>query len=239
MAYQSIFKRYEMKYLITKEQKNELLKELREYIQLDKYGKTKINSIYFDTPDYRLIRRSIEKPEYKEKLRIRSYGVTKQNSPVFIELKKKSEKVVYKRRIGTTEKEAIMYLCKNIDCIEDGQIKKEISYVKNYYQNLQPMVLVSYEREAYYGTEDKDFRVTFDDHILWREEEVSLCKGSWGNKILKNDEIVMEIKTATALPLWFSQFLSKNHIYKQSFSKYGTAYKTIMENNKIGGKKYA
>ena len=239
MAYQSIFKRYEMKYIITKEQKKELIKELGAYIELDKYGRTKINSIYFDTPDYRLIRRSIEKPVYKEKLRLRSYGVTKQNSPVFIELKKKMDNVVYKRRIGTTEKEAINYLCKNIDFLEDGQIKKEILYVKNYYHNLQPKVLVTYEREAYYGKEDKNFRVTFDDNILWRQEEVSLCRGSWGSKILNNDEIVMEIKTATALPIWFSRFLSKKHIYKQSFSKYGTVYKIIMENKNNGGQKYA
>lgn len=239
MAYQSIFKRYEMKYLITKDEKRDLLKNLEEYMKIDDYGRTKINSLYFDTPDYRLIRRSIEKPTYKEKIRLRSYGETKHDSPVYLELKKKMDKVVYKRRIGTTEKQAMKFLCKNIDCLEDTQIKKEISYVKDCYEGLQPMFYISYEREAYYAVEDCDFRVTFDENVLWRTEEVDLCKGSWGNVVIPQNMVLMEVKTAKGLPLWFSRFLSSRKMYKQSFSKCGMAYKMMMTEEQNGGRKYA
>ncbi len=239
MGYQSVFKRYEMKYIITKKQKMKLVESLQEHLVMDQYGRTRINSIYFDTPDYRLIRQSIDKPSYKEKLRLRSYGETTSNSPVYVELKKKYDHVVYKRRIGTTEKNAMRYLCKHADVIEQSQIKNEIDYVKSYYKDLQPMVFLSYEREAYTGVRDAELRVTFDDQIFYRNEEVCLTKGAWGERILGANEVLMEIKTPTAVPLWFTEFLSENKIYKQSFSKYGTAYKHMMEEKSQGGAKYA
>ncbi len=235
----NVFKRYEMKYIITKEQKKRLLNMLGNYIEVDEFGKYTINSIYFDTPDFRMIRNSIEKPAYKEKLRVRSYGISKPDTIVYMELKKKMDSIVYKRRIGVKEKEAMDYLCRKNDTLKNTQIKKEIDYVEKYYDKLEPKVFLSYEREAYYAKDNKEFRLTFDDNIMWRDYDLSLCKGSYGTKLLKNNEVLIEVKTETALPMWLTSFLSQEHIYKTSFSKYGSAYIEIIQNKNNGGKKYA
>lgn len=223
MAFQTIFKRYELKYLITQEQKGKILKAIEPYMVLDKYGRTTIRNLYFDTNDYRLIRRSIEKPEYKEKLRVRSYSQADSNSTVFIELKKKYKHVVYKRRLALTENDAMCWLCSK-DKKPQTQISKEIDYFLDYYKTLHPTVFLAYDREAYYTKEKSDFRLTFDDNIIFRTEDLSLKYEAYGVPILEDDLVLMEIKCSGGIPLWMTKILSENHIYKTSFSKYGTVY---------------
>lgn len=147
MAVQTVFKRYELKFLLTAEQKMRLLPEIKQHMQLDKYGRTLIKNLYFDTDTYRLIRRSLEKPDYKEKLRIRSYGTTTPDSTVFVELKKKYDGVVYKRRIPMAERAAMAWLCGEENA-PDSQIAREIRYFAGFYETLHPTVFLSYEREA-------------------------------------------------------------------------------------------
>lgn len=236
MAFQTIFKRYELKYLITQKQKEIILKEIEPYMKLDKYGRTTIRNLYFDTDDYRLIRHSIEKPTYKEKLRIRTYSKSESTSTVFVELKKKYNHVVYKRRIALSEKEAMNWLCNNW-CKNNTQISKEIDYFLEYYKNLHPVVFLSYEREAYFTKEKSDFRLTFDDNIIFRTEDLSLQSEVYGTRILDDRLVLMEIKCSGGTPLWMTKVLSQNNIYKTSFSKYGTVYREhiypkITEENK-------
>ena len=126
MAFQTVFKRYELKYMLTLEQKEKILEAMSLYMELDKYGRTTIRNIYFDTDNYRLIRRSIEKPAYKEKLRIRSYARATADSTVFVELKKKYEKVVYKRRLPLSERHAMAWVCRERACPVNTQISREI-----------------------------------------------------------------------------------------------------------------
>lgn len=236
MAFQTIFKRYELKYLITQKQKEIILKEIEPYMKLDKYGRTTIRNLYFDTDDYRLIRHSIEKPTYKEKLRIRTYSKAESTSTVFVELKKKYNHVVYKRRIALSEKEAMNWLCNNW-CKNNTQISKEIDYFLEYYKNLHPVVFLSYEREAYFTKEKSDLRLTFDDNIIFRTEDLSLQSEVYGTRILDDRLVLLEIKCSGGIPLWMTKVLSKNNIYKTSFSKYGTVYREhiypkITEENK-------
>lgn len=228
MGFQSIFKRYEIKYLITKEQRKIIEQAMKEYMRPDKFGRSTICNIYFDTPDYLLIRRSIEKPEYKEKLRLRSYGVATPDSTTFIELKKKYKSIVYKRRIDMPEKDSVRFLY-NREKVANSQIAKEIDYCFERYDNLQPKVFLSYEREAFYSKTDHNFRMTFDENILWRTYDLSLCKGVYGIPIIDEDMSLMEVKTAGAIPLWLTKVFSENKIYRTSFSKYGTAYKIILD----------
>ncbi len=240
MSYQNTFKRYELKYLITKKQKQMIQEAFGAYMKGDEYGKSTICNIYFDTPDSLLIRRSLEKPVYKEKLRVRSYGRATEDSEVFVELKKKYKSVVYKRRINATEQNAMDYLCKGVPLPKQSQITEEIDYACELYRDLQPAVYLSYEREAFYGKEDRELRITFDENILWRNENISLCSEVYGEPILKPGYVLMEIKIAEAMPLWLVKLLSDNHIYKTSFSKYGCAYQEMLRNQKFnGGKKYA
>ena len=229
MAYRDIFKRYELKYILSAEQYRFIKKEMENYMRGDKYGESDICNLYCDTPDFLLIRRSVEKPFYKEKLRLRSYGVAKQGTDVFVEIKKKYDSVVYKRRIATDENNALD-MVSGIREI-DSQIGREISYFTKLYKGIAPKMFISYRREAFYGREDKEFRITFDRSILWRTDDLSLSSGIYGSPVLPENKILMEIKTAAAIPMWLVKVLSEHKIYKTSFSKYGTAY-TLMVNNK-------
>ena len=228
MAYQSVFKRYELKFLLTKAQKEKVLEAMKPYMKIDKYGRTTICNLYFDTANYRLIRHSIEKPTYKEKLRVRSYGTASEDSAVFVELKKKYKSVVYKRRISMPEREAMNWLCKREKPQGVTQISKEIEYFLDYYKDLRPTVFLSYEREAFYSESGDDFRVTFDENIRFRQSDLSLCSAVFGEPLLEEGLALMEIKCSGGIPLWMTKVLTEEKIYKTSFSKYGTAYKNII-----------
>lgn len=228
MAFQTVFKRYELKYMLTQEQREKVLRGMEPYMALDKYGHSTIRNIYFDTDNYRLVRHSIEKPAYKEKLRIRSYSKADPDSTVFVELKKKYKYVVYKRRISLPEEEAMDWVCGVNHCHKDTQISEEIDYFIDYYGTLRPAVFISYEREAFYSKDGSDFRVTMDDTILCRENDLSLESEVYGIPLLPEGMTLMEIKCSGGIPLWMTHVLSEEHIYKTSFSKYGTAYQKMI-----------
>jgi len=232
VAYKSIFKRYELKYLLTREQHSALLRAMEPYMKLDEFGHSTIRNIYFDTENFRLIRRSIEKPAYKEKLRIRSYQQANPESPVFIELKKKYDGIVYKRRMTLPEAVTMDCLIHQKPLPKRTQIAEEIEYFLNYYKSLAPAVFLSYEREAFFALDGSDFRVTFDENILFRAEDLSLQSNVYGTPILKEDQVLMEIKTSGGYPLWMVKILSDLKLYKNSFSKYGSAYKMLLAEKK-------
>lgn len=226
MSDQMIFKRYEIKYLMSTRQAEQMKLAMAAYMEEDEHGRSTIQSLYLDTPDYLLARRSLEHPLYKEKLRLRSYGVAQPDTTVFLEIKKKYESVVYKRRIALTEAAAKNYLLSRAP-IPDSQISREIDYCVRHYEGLAPKVLLSYERDAYYGKNDPGFRVTFDENILWRGTELNLTAGIRGEPLLDREQTLMEVKTGYAIPLWLTHFLTENRIRRASFSKYGSAYARI------------
>ncbi len=223
------FKRYEMKYLLTEQQKAMVLCAMQPHMKLDRFGHTTIRNIYYDTDNYRLIRRSIEKPAYKEKLRIRSYAAVQGSDPVFVELKKKYKSVVYKRRLTLPEEQAMASFASGTALPVQSQIAEEIEYFRSYYQTLQPAVFLCYDRDAYYSIDGSDFRVTFDDNIRYRDWDITLEGGAEGISLLEDGLTLMEIKTSGGLPLWMCQTLSDGKIFKTSFSKYGTAYQHMIQ----------
>lgn len=217
---QCVFKRYELKYILTNEEYQLILNKVIEYLTPDKYGEITIQSLYYDTDNYRLIRNSIEKPIYKEKLRIRSYGLATNDSKIFLELKKKYDKIVYKRRIELP----YMNLNKIFFSLDNhGQIGKEIKYFCSHYENLKPSMLLLYDRMAYIN-KDLDLRITFDKNVRYRKDNLNLTSNLDGISLLEDGKVLMEIKTSRAYPLWLVRLLNENHIYKTRFSKYGTAY---------------
>ena len=231
MAYQKVFKRYELKYMLTGEQKDRVVKALQPYMSMDKYGRTTIRNIYFDTPDYILARHSIAKPDFKEKLRVRTYSQVLSDENVFVELKRKFDHVVYKRRVSIPEKAAMEWTsgakAYGHPDRNTNQLCSEINYFLDYYKDLQPVMFLSYEREAYKmnpGLDDQDFRVTFDENILCRDHDLSLKSGVYGTPILDDGKVLMELKCSGGIPLWMVKILSEEKLYKTSFSKYGTAY---------------
>ena len=228
MAYQSTFQRYEIKYILTRPQKDALLDTMHPHMRLDQYGRVTIRNIYYDTPNYRLIRHSIERPIYKEKLRLRSYARVAPGGDVFVELKKKFKKVVYKRRLALPVHEAMAWLAGKDSLTPQSQIGKEIRYFREFYGELRPAVFLSYEREAFYSLDGSDFRITLDENILARDRDLDLCSLPSGTHILPEELTLLEVKAPGAVPLWLTSFLTKNKIYKTSFSKYGTAYQTML-----------
>ena len=236
MAYQAVFKRYELKYKVTAEQKAKILEAMEPYMEMDQFGRSTVRNIYFDTDDFVLARHSIAKPAYKEKLRIRSYSTADAESTVFVELKRKYDHVVYKRRVGMPEGEAMRWTCGRGRSGESTQRESEIDYFLGLYDGLKPALYLSYDREAYKMREGassidggRDFRVTFDSNILCRESDLSLCSDPYGKSILEDGMYLMELKCSGGIPLWLTKVLSGEHIYKTSFSKYGTAYCRFME----------
>lgn len=239
MAAQMTFQRYELKYLLTPDQKQAVLQAMEGHMALDQYGRGTIRNIYYDTDTFRLIRRSLERPCYKEKLRVRSYRQVTPEEPVFVELKKKYKSVVYKRRLALPEGLVSQSLAQNAPLPDSSQIGREIDYFRSYYRPLIPTVFLSYQREAYYPLDGGDFRVTFDDHILYRRDRLFLCSEVSGTPILPPGQTLMEIKTSGGIPLWMTHVLTRAHIFKTSYSKYGTAYQHMTHQHLLGGLRYA
>ena len=219
-----VMKRYELKYLLSAEQTAYLKERLQGHMELDAYGRTSIASLYYDTPDYRLIRTSIEKPAFKEKIRLRSYGLATDASPVFLELKRKAYGVVYKRRVQSTIPLVDTFFRGDGDICAGGQINREITYFRDYYGTLAPACLIIYDREAYFEPEG-DLRLTIDHSPRYRTRELTLKRSMDGTLLLPEGHTILEIKVQQAMPLWLTDILSAGEIRKSSFSKYGEAYK--------------
>lgn len=208
----TVFKRYEKKYLLTASQ-HVLFRELAdEYMQVDEYGESTVCNIYYDTLNYDLIRASIEKPVYKEKLRLRSYGVPKQGDLVFLEIKKKYKGIVYKRRIALPYEEA----CRSMEqgAVDEGrgQVAKEINYFLKRY-HLVPKVYLAYDRIAMYGMEDADLRMTFDFRVRSRKDKLDLALGDAGRLLFADGEVILEIKVKDVYPMWLIRGLEKLSIH--------------------------
>lgn len=218
------FKRYEIKYLITINQYINLMNYLSDKVEKDVFYKSTIYTVYYDTDNFELIRKSIEKPIYKEKLRIRSYNKPTLDSSVYVELKKKYDHIVHKRR----EKIAYKYVLNN-SFLEgaETQIDKEIKYFNDFYGGLTPKMFLSYGREAYYFKTDKQIRITFDTNIKYHTENVNLLPSISDIKLLSNNLVLMELKVPFSIPYDLAKYLSSEKIFKTPFSKYGTAYKQI------------
>ena len=224
----TVFKRYEVKYMLTDIQRDAFIEKIDNYIRSDEFGESTICNIYYDTPDFRLIRRSLEKPDYKEKLRLRSYGTATPESTVFLELKKKYDGVVYKRRIALKDEIAEDYLNGIGQLPEDSQIAKEIDYCVSFYKAIISACFIAYDREAFYSCDDPGLRITFDRNIRYRLDDLTLCSDPHGQNILDDDVSLMEIKAGEAMPLWLVDALTECAARQTSFSKYGTVYSQIL-----------
>lgn len=218
------FKRVEKKFLLSQEQYDGIMAAIADRIRPDEYGESTICNIYYDTPDFELIRNSIEKPVYKEKLRLRSYGIPTMDSTVFLEIKKKYKKVVYKRRSAMTLRQAETYLAGGeAPPIDNINTLREFDFFLKRY-DLRPALYLAYDRQSYYSVEDDTLRITFDRRIRSRTTDISLAKGDHGELLLPEDMHLMEVKVSGALPLWLAHVMAELKIFPTSFSKYGRVY---------------
>ena len=219
----TVMQRVEWKYILSAEQTDFFCERLKGHMEPDAYGLTTIQSLYYDTPDRRIVRTSIEKPEFKEKIRLRAYGRATNESPVFLELKRKAYGIVYKRRVQTTIPLVKNFFDGNGDICAGGQINTEITYFRDFYKNLVPSCLIIYDRTAYFEP-GGDLRLTIDENPRYRVKDLDLRVSMEGISLLPEGYSIMEIKVQQAMPLWLTSILSDGRIYKASFSKYGAAY---------------
>ena len=234
-----VFNRREIKYMLTDSDRDALLAIIGEHMNSDPFnkgGKTySICNLYLDTESDELIRKSLEKPAFKEKIRLRSYGQVSLTDKVFLESKKKFDGVVNKRRTNFVLGDAYEYFEKGTipenPVAGDGkpvkmnkQVMREIDYIMHFYK-LKPKVFISYDRWAFFEKGNSDFRLTIDTNIQTRRSDLRLDSPAYGMQVLKPGQWLMEAKAFKAFPLWFTHFLSERRLFQTSFSKYGTEYK--------------
>ena len=224
---QKVFKRTEIKYLVSKEQVQQLLWLVEPYIKKDRYFKGTNCSVYYDDENRYLAIHSLEKPTYKEKVRIRSYGVPKLTDTVFLEIKKKVNGIGSKRRIPIKLSDFYNYEKTGKLEAKNDIIRQELDECFNRY-HLKPTMFLAYDRTSYCDRTDPTFRITFDENIRSRNDNLRLEAGDSGTKFFKNGEIVMEVKAGTHYPLYFVRALSKLKIYPASFSKYGRVTQKVI-----------
>ena len=238
-----VFNRFEKKYVLNRDEADQLQEELLPHMVPDKYNMDgrvyTISNLYFDTDENDLIRTSLSKPVYKEKLRMRAYGVPDTDAKVYLEIKKKFRGRVNKRRTSLRLQEAY-------DFVETGrqptlrdyvnrQVLAEIEFFLRCY-DVHPALYLAYDRRAYFSTENPDLRITFDSGIRTRRNDLRLEHGDHGELLLDDGAVVMEIKTAGNFPLWLSGVLADHGVYRTSFSKYGREYLAMLASD-IGNSK--
>lgn len=232
-----VFSRAEYKYALNKEQYDFITSILKTYMISDSHNKENstytISNLYYDTKENDLILTSLEKPVYKEKLRLRAYGVPNSNGRVFLEIKKKYNGIVYKRRTALFLQEAYEFI-KNgqIEPLDymNAQVVNEIKYFLET-NSVKPKVYIAYDRVAYFGKDDPNLRISFDMNIRTRRDELFLEAGDFGKPLLPPDIYIMEIKGLYAMPLWLTHLLSEMNIRRTSFSKYGTEFRQSFGEN--------
>jgi hypothetical protein len=238
-----VFNRYEKKFLIDTETYQSIKDKLLNYMEFDAHNRNKefytISNIYYDTDDNHLIRNSLSKPKYKEKLRLRAYGIPDDNGKVCLEIKKKVCGLVNKRRTVLRLNEAYEFVDTGVKPeikeYMNRQVINEIEYFLKIY-DLEPKLYLAYDRIGLFGKENPDLRITFDANIRTRRDDLRLESGDYGEQLLENGQWLMEVKAEKSVPIWLTKMLSDYKIYSTSFSKYGKVHqKTLIENWKLKG----
>lgn len=221
--YQSVFDRYEKKYILTQDQVKGLLESIDDYIIEGAYATSSIHSIYFDDEDFTMIQKSLSKPPYKEKVRARFYGNFSEDAPCYLEIKKKFNGIVYKRRFQVSYAQAKHFLEAPETLQYEHQIGKELQWIVGQF-HLKPQYYIYYDRHAYCSKDDEEIRLTFDQHLLYRSNDLNFDQQVDGTSLLDEELVLLEVKTPDALPLWLVRALEALSIQPTSFSKVGTAY---------------
>ncbi|HFI0254452.1 TPA: polyphosphate polymerase domain-containing protein [Streptococcus suis] len=225
---QKQFKRKETKYIVDKETFALLEKDLQRHMVSDEFATSTITNIYFDNEDFDMIQDSIAKKNGREKIRMRIYDAQPSaSSQAFLEIKKKENKIGYKYRLTSNPLSVTNYIEKGVvdKTITDEMVTSELEILRERYGTIKPKMYIYYDRVSYKGIEDKKIRLTIDKNLLYRDYHVSATDGKFGEALLDPNKVIMEIKVPEQLPDWLLDLLEKYQLEKQSFSKYGNAYK--------------
>ncbi|MBM7568565.1 polyphosphate polymerase domain-containing protein [Paenibacillus sacheonensis] len=236
-----VFNRYENKYLMDTNAFHHIYNRLLASMVPDEYNRDDefyaISNLYYDTEHDSLIRASLAKPKYREKLRIRAYGIPEHDAKVYLELKKKVFGLVNKRRTALKLHEAYDFVGSGIApefrTGMNKQVIQELGYFLSRYE-LKPKLYLAYDRIALFSKENRDLRITFDTNIRSRRYEVKLENGDYGEQLMEPGQWLMEVKAEKTVPVWLSRLLSELGMFRTSFSKYGNEYKRLKRNERNG-----
>ena len=219
----TIFSRNEKKYIISQAQSDKLKLRLTEFMKPDKYSTYWVQNLFYDTENWDMIHTSMEKPYYKEKMRLRCYGSILETDRVFLELKKKYSGTVYKRRVPLSPSDVIAMPIEEILLKNNSQISKELKYhiqrtgvAKKFY--------LSYYRNAFVCLNNSDLRLTIDTNIRYRLNNLNFVQSINYGTALDSNMFLLEIKTASNIPLWLTNLLGELGIYSTPFSKYAACF---------------
>lgn len=241
-----VFNRYELKYIVNKALYKELLQALQGHVFMDKHGDQDgyymVMNLYYDTADHLFFNETVNRQQFRQKLRLRGYNHINRDSNVFLEIKKKYRGVVYKRRTLLKLPEAYAFLADTLSKKDyslydasNTQILGEVDFLKQFYQ-LEPKVIVSYDRQAFQGIHEEDLRVTFDRNLLKRETDLRIESRSDGELFMDPSLYVLEVKVNDRIPLWLSHILNDFQCWRQGYSKYTSSYNSDLHlrDHKIG-----
>ena len=247
-----IFSRREQKYLITRTQYDILVDQMSPYMRVDKFGdegKYTVTSLYFDNDRHDIYFETKNKLDFRQKLRLRIYDNTDLSGTAFFEVKQKHNNVVNKRRTAIPLMDAYRYINKPTYDVEENyqasnfQILKEIHHFRKLYQ-LEPEMVVSYDRHAFHCITDPDLRITFDLNLRCRNHDLNIEYGPYGNHFIDPNLVVLEVKVTHSLPLWLARILQDLECEQKSASKFCTSLELLKgsvlpgnlqkENTKIG-----
>ena len=225
-VFEATMMRVEHKYPMTRKQYEAFLEKAGKHLLPDFYPEYDLHNIYYDTEDSAMIVHCLKDPHYKEKLRLRTYGEPNENTPCYLEIKRKCGSTGVKRRISLSENDARECVEHGAVIREDSQIAREISYLISR-NRLKEKLFIAYHRTAFSGKEEKDLRITFDTDIRFRLDDLSLHETGGETYITEEDDVLMEIKVSGRYPLWLTEILSEMKLYRRSFSKYGVIYSAL------------
>ncbi len=237
---QNTFQRREKKIIMDSSLLPDILQTVSEFMNPDSYNLNGIPydicNIYFDNGNRDVTRHSVSKPFFKEKLRLRCYGIPTEDSKVFFELKKKTAKIGTKRRAVLSLNDYYRFLSEGyVDPSSQYINKRVLAEIANFIDtySAEPSVYLSYKRIAFFGKEDPNLRLTFDTEIRTRNYDLRPELGIYGELLLPKDKTIAEIKFSGAAPMWFAALMSKHGLEFSPYSKIGKEYelKILNKNN--------
>ena len=224
---QTNFKRIETKYILDSATLKELKRDLEPYLVDDDYARSSISNIYFDTDDYQVIQDSLARINGREKLRMRTYEAEPTDqSPVFLEIKKKEDEIGYKYRLLSNPSSVLDFIERGVrdETIDDERMVEELALLQGRYFDLKPKMFIAYDRHSLKAKREPKLRLTIDSNLVYRDYDLDLTAGRHGYPLLDEDKVILEIKVSGQYPSWLTQALDKYQLVDQSFSKYGNAY---------------
>lgn len=238
---QEHFLRYEFKYILNDETRENIENELSFFMHLDPFvekfenKKYLVRSLYFDDPYNSFYYEKTDGLMHRQKFRIRTYSTNyNKDIPIMLELKGRYNNFVYKHRTSLEHNNEntsdIFHLLSQLEK-NDNQVSKQFIYDR-YRKKIKPIMLIDYQRRAYQSKYDYEFRITFDGELYGTQTTKLFPKDDLYKRKLIDGYTIMEVKFRKHVPPWFHRIMIKYQLNRISISKYCTGMEStsLIEN---------